>query len=105
MANGMFKMKMDIDRQGPRLMPNNWQHLDPPYFSIPSTFKRLLHTPPIHTNFLNCNNDNVQYCVNGKIFFADQLIYAARQSAGAQLGVSYGSGSGDRLDIFNPEEG
>jgi alpha-galactosidase len=33
MANGMFKM--DIDRHGPGLLPNNCQHLtfDPPYFS------------------------------------------------------------------------
>jgi hypothetical protein len=38
MANGTFKMKMDIDRHGPRLMPNNYQHLDPPYFSLPTTF-------------------------------------------------------------------
>jgi hypothetical protein len=39
MAIGMFKKKMDIDRQGPRLMPNNCQSLDPPYFSLPTTFK------------------------------------------------------------------
>jgi hypothetical protein len=30
---------MDIDRHSPRLMPNNCQHLDPPYFSLPTTFK------------------------------------------------------------------
>jgi hypothetical protein len=41
MANGMFKMKMDIDCHGPRLMLNNCQHLDPPYFSLPTTFKWL----------------------------------------------------------------
>jgi hypothetical protein len=39
MANGMFKIKMDIDRHGPRLMPSNCKHLDPPYFSLPTTFK------------------------------------------------------------------
>jgi hypothetical protein len=39
MANDMFKIKMDIDRHGPRLMLNNCQHLDPPYFSLPTTFK------------------------------------------------------------------
>jgi hypothetical protein len=33
MANGMFKTQMDIDRQGPRLIPNNCKNLDPPYFS------------------------------------------------------------------------
>jgi hypothetical protein len=38
MANGMFKMKMDINRHGPRLMPNNCQNLDPPYFLLPTTF-------------------------------------------------------------------
>ncbi len=40
-ANGMFKLKMDIDRHGPRLMTNNYKNLNPPYFSLPSTFKRL----------------------------------------------------------------
>ncbi len=39
MTNGTFKMKMDIDRHGPRLMPNNCKNLNPPYFSLPSTFK------------------------------------------------------------------
>jgi hypothetical protein len=39
MANGMFVMKMDINRHRPRLMRNNCQHLDPPYFSLPTTFK------------------------------------------------------------------
>ncbi len=41
MANGMFKMKMDIDRHGPRLMPNNCQHLDPPYFSFQLPLKSV----------------------------------------------------------------
>jgi hypothetical protein len=38
MANGTFKMKMDINRHGPRLMPNNYKNLNPPYFSLPTTF-------------------------------------------------------------------
>ncbi len=42
MANSMFKMKMDIDRHGPRLMPNNCKHLNPPYFSLPTTLNALL---------------------------------------------------------------
>jgi hypothetical protein len=33
-ANGIFKLKMDIDRHGPRLMPNNYKNLNPPYFSL-----------------------------------------------------------------------
>jgi hypothetical protein len=37
MANGMFKIKMDIDRHGPRRMPDNCKNLNPPYFSLPST--------------------------------------------------------------------
>jgi hypothetical protein len=41
-ANGMFKPKMDIDRYGPRLMPNSCKDLNPPYFSLPSTFKQLI---------------------------------------------------------------
>ncbi len=39
MANDMFKMKMDIDRHGPKLMPNKCQYIDPPYFSLQTTFK------------------------------------------------------------------
>jgi hypothetical protein len=42
MANGTFKMKMDIDRHGPRLMPNNCKNLNPPYFSLPTTFKLII---------------------------------------------------------------
>jgi hypothetical protein len=49
MANGMLKMKMDIDRHGPRLMPNSCQHLDPLYFSLPTTFNSVesFRTPVI----------------------------------------------------------
>jgi hypothetical protein len=39
LADGMFRMKMDIDRHGPRLMPNNCKNLNPPHFSLPTTFK------------------------------------------------------------------
>ena len=39
MANGTFKMKMDIDRHGPRPMPNSCKNLNPPNFSLPSIFK------------------------------------------------------------------
>ncbi len=46
MVNGMFKTKLDIDRHGPRLMPNNCKNLNPPYFSLPSTFKDSLPPPP-----------------------------------------------------------
>ncbi len=31
---------MDIDRHGPRLMPNNCKNLSPPNFSLPTTFNR-----------------------------------------------------------------
>ncbi len=41
MANGMFKIKMGIDRHGPRRMPGNCKNLNPPYFSLPSTFKKV----------------------------------------------------------------
>jgi hypothetical protein len=34
-------MKMDIDRHGPRLMPNICKNLNPHYFSLPSTFKEF----------------------------------------------------------------
>jgi hypothetical protein len=40
LANGMLK-KMDINRHGPRLMPNNCKILDPPYFSLPTIFKNV----------------------------------------------------------------
>jgi hypothetical protein len=48
MAKGTLKMKMDIDRHGPRLMPNNCKNFNPPYFSLPSTFK----TRKTHAAFL-----------------------------------------------------
>jgi hypothetical protein len=32
-------MKMDIDRHGPRPMPNSCKNLNPPNFSLPTTFK------------------------------------------------------------------
>jgi hypothetical protein len=44
MASGMFKTKMDINRYGPRLMLNNCKNLNPPYFSLPSTFKEVFVT-------------------------------------------------------------
>jgi hypothetical protein len=34
-------MKMDIDRHGPRSMPSNCKNLNPPNFSLPTTFKLL----------------------------------------------------------------
>jgi hypothetical protein len=40
----MFKKKTDINHYGPRLMPNNWQQLDPPYFSLPTTINTLFVT-------------------------------------------------------------
>jgi hypothetical protein len=36
LANGIFKMKMDIDRHGPTPMPNSCKNLNPP---LPTTFK------------------------------------------------------------------
>jgi hypothetical protein len=39
MANVFFNNTMDIVHHGPRQMPNHCQHLDPPYFSLPTTFK------------------------------------------------------------------
>jgi hypothetical protein len=41
MANGMCKVKRDIDRHGPRHMPNNCKNINPSYFSLPSTFKEI----------------------------------------------------------------
>jgi hypothetical protein len=38
LGNGMFKMKIDIDRHGPRPMPNNCKNFNPPNFSLPTTF-------------------------------------------------------------------
>ena len=39
MANGTFKMKIDIDRHGPELYPNILLLPDLPIFSLPTTFK------------------------------------------------------------------
>jgi hypothetical protein len=40
-ANGKFNKKINIDRHALRLLPNTRQHLDPPYFSLPTTFKKV----------------------------------------------------------------
>ncbi len=34
---------MDINRHSPRLIPNNCQHINPPYFSLPTIPLKLLH--------------------------------------------------------------
>jgi hypothetical protein len=54
-ANSMFKTKMDIDRQSPRLMPNNCKHLDPPYFSLPTTFNGQKYLILVHEVFFSMN--------------------------------------------------
>ncbi len=38
---------MDIDRHDPRLLPNNCKNLNPPYFSLPTTFKKTHFNPLI----------------------------------------------------------
>ncbi len=48
MANGTFKMKMDIDHHCPSLMPNNCINLNPSYFSLPSTFKNATKISDSH---------------------------------------------------------
>jgi len=54
-ANSMFKTKMDIDRQSPRLIPNNCKHLDPPYFSLPTTFNGQKYLILVHEVFFSMN--------------------------------------------------
>jgi hypothetical protein len=36
-------MKIDIDRHGPRPMPNNCKNFNPPNFSLPTTFNWLIY--------------------------------------------------------------
>jgi hypothetical protein len=36
----MFKKKIKFDHHNTRLMPNTYQHLDPPNFSLPTTLQR-----------------------------------------------------------------
>ncbi len=62
MANGTFKMKMDIDCHSPRLMPNNCTNLNPPYFSLLSTFNSFVrwalgkpHFKLFTLNFSQCS--------------------------------------------------
>ncbi len=66
MANSMFKMKMDINRHGPRLMPNNCKHLNPPYFSLPITFMDCFETKLCSilskVADLRLNHENLQIC-------------------------------------------
>ncbi len=54
MANGMFKMKMDNDRHGPRLMLNNCKNLNPLYFSLPSTFNLRMLWPQKNPRRIIC---------------------------------------------------
>ncbi len=39
MANGMFKMKITLDRHRPKPLRNNCQHIDPPNILLPTTLK------------------------------------------------------------------
>ncbi len=39
LCNDMFKTKVNINRHGPRLLPNTRQRLDPPYFSLLTTVR------------------------------------------------------------------
>ncbi len=63
-ANGMFKTKMDIDRHGPRLMTNNCKNLNPPYFSLASTFKEQQSKSFANRSVL--------------IYFPEQIFYVHR---------------------------
>jgi hypothetical protein len=47
-------MKMDIDRHGPRSMPSNCKNLNPPNFSLPTTFKYC-----VYKLFLKCRTNAV----------------------------------------------
>ncbi len=38
----MFKLKINLDRQGPRPLSNIWLLPDPPFFSFPPTFNKNL---------------------------------------------------------------
>jgi hypothetical protein len=80
MANGMFKMKMDIDRHSPRHMPNHCKNLNPPYFSLQSTFNLIFRwsvdfNPAIHVGgitFLHsgqCLSDNFRSGQSHQITF------------------------------------
>jgi hypothetical protein len=56
LANGMFKMKIDIDRHGPRPMPNNCKNFKPANFSLPTTFKAVevtVNTKEENSGFLS----------------------------------------------------
>jgi hypothetical protein len=57
LGNGMFKMKIDIDRHGPRPMPNNCKNFNPPNFSLPTTFK------------------DKKSCFNNKLYLKIKKIY------------------------------
>jgi hypothetical protein len=42
LQNCMFKLKINLDRHGPRPLSNIWLLPDPPFFSFPPTFKEKL---------------------------------------------------------------
>jgi hypothetical protein len=53
MGDGMFKRNTNIDCHGPRLMSNSCQHLDPPNFSLPTTFTGCSSTVVFILLFIN----------------------------------------------------
>ncbi len=46
-------MKMDIDRHGPRSMPNNCKNFNRPNFSLPTTFNEIFYLPKLWSHSLN----------------------------------------------------
>ncbi len=67
-------MTMDIDRHGPRLMPNNCKNLNPHYFSLPSTFKAEKNKNYLPLLFF-MNNEQVEGLSNFRTNFLKASEY------------------------------
>ncbi len=71
MANGMFKIKMDIDRQGPRRIPDNCKNLNLAYFSLPSTFKPFVPPNFLANRFLPYPFKTLKLFPNEKMYYIE----------------------------------
>jgi hypothetical protein len=112
MANRMFKTKMDIDCHSPRLMRNNCKHLNPPYFSLPTTFIMILLPEAYEGACPSTNITNQSNPVIGKGCLEHSVVYPDPESdpvgsvtfcrIRSRIRINnFGSGSGQPLPRMN----
>jgi hypothetical protein len=65
----MFKQKINLDRHSPEPYPNIWHFLDPPIFSLPTTFKGVFKY-----FFQNYNTIFAPRAISGTVFGKRSLL-------------------------------